>query len=187
MVDHLCRLYEERLDQCQDELAMLQKPSFDHPELLMMKEVIDRRLHQKVEYERTLLKFKLESLQRESIAEKAQIHSQYMQTAGSIRDAALARINKAIYQTQRERRSCETDGSDYMYEYTPKRSQQIVQQTAYNGELSLLSGIAKYVGFPAAPSINKVKETEFDSDRRLMNQNIAVSQRKFPIKDVAKG
>ena len=140
------RLYEERLAQCQEELAVLQKPSLEHPELLLMKKVIDRRLHQKIEYEQTLLRFKLESRQRESIAEKAQIHSQYVQTAAGIRDEALSRINKDIYQTQRERRTYETEKVEYMYEYNPKRSQQVAQQ-----------------------------DLQFEGDRRLMNESIAVS------------
>lgn len=154
---------------------MLERPQFIHPELMMMKEVIDRRRDQKTQYEQTLLKFKLETLERESIAEKAQIHTQYMQTVGGLRDSSLAHINKAIYQTQRERRNCEADISDYMYEFTPKRSQQVTQQTAYNEEVSLLSGMAKYVGFPAAPGTAMAKSKEFEDDRRMMDQNMAVS------------
>ena len=169
------RLFDERLAQCQEEMAILDKTPFVHPELTMMKEVIDRRRDQKVKYEKTLLKFKLESLQRESIAQKAQVQSQYMQTASAIRDESLTQINKAISQTQRERRNCEADVPDYMYEFNPQRSQQIKQQMAYNEEVSILSGVAKYVGFPAAPEIITANAKEFDNDRRVMDQNMAVS------------
>ena len=154
---------------------MLEQPTFIHPELLLMKEVIDRRLDQKIKYEQTLLKFRLESLQRESIANKAQMHSQYMQTVGELRDASLAQVNAEIYQTQRERRSCEADMPDYMYAFTTKRSQQITQQTAYNEEVSLLSGVAKYVGFPAAPDVIKARANEWEEDERAYKRNLAVS------------
>ncbi len=154
---------------------MLEQPTFIHPELLLMKEVIDRRRDQKIQYEQTLLKFKLETLQRESIANKAQIHSQYMLEAGEIRDTYLSQINAEIYQTQRERRSCEGDMPDYMYAFNPRRSKQIRDQTAYNEEISLLSGIAKYVGFPAAPDIIQIRSNEWEEDQRNYRHNIAVS------------
>ena len=173
------RLFDERLAQCNDELAMLEQPTFIHPELLLMKEVIDRRRNQKIKYEQTLLKYKLESLQRESIANKAQMHSQYMQTAGELRDAFLSQINAEIYQTQRERRSCEADMPDYMYAFTAKRSKQITEQTAYNEEVSLLSGIAKYAGFPAAPVIVKARSNEWEEDERTYKHNLAV---RLPVK-----
>ena len=169
------RLFDERLAQCNEELAMLEQPTFIHPELLLMKEVIDQRRNQKIRYEQTLLKFKLESLQRESIANKAQMHSQYMQTAGELRDTYLSQINAEIYQTQRERRSCEADMPDYMYTFSTKRSKQIMDQTAYNDEVSLLSGIAKFAGFPAAPDIIKVRSKEWEEDQRTYKHRVAVS------------
>lgn len=169
------RLFDERLAQCNEELAMLKQPIFIHPELLLMKEVIDRRRDQKIKYEQTLLKYKLESLQRESIANKAQMHSQYMQTVGELRDMYLSQINAEIYQTQRERRSCEADIPDYLYAFTSKRSKQITEQTAYNEEVSLLSGIAKYVGFPAAPDILTARSNEWEEDERAYKHKLAVS------------
>ena len=45
---------------------------------------------------------------------------------------------------------------------------QITQQTAYNKEVSVLSGIAKYVGFPTAPDITGVRAAELDEDMEKM-------------------
>ena len=169
------RLFDERLTQCNDELAMLEQPTFAHPELLLMKEVIDRRRDQKVKYEQTLLKYKLATLQRESIANKAQMHSQYMQTVGELRDMCLSQINADIYQTQRERRNYEADMPDYVYAFNTKRSKQITEQTAYNEEISLLSGVARYVGFPAAPDILTARPNEWEEDERAYKHKLAVS------------
>ena len=48
------------------------------------------------------------------------------------------------------------------------RSAQISQQIAYNTEVSVLAGIAKYVGFPAAPDINGANKTDLDDDFKSM-------------------
>ena len=143
---------------------MLNQPVPNHPEFLAQKDIIDRYRDEKVDYEETLFKYKLIALQRKSIAEKAQIHSQYMQTVREIRDRNLEQLNQEWYQIQRERRICEDNVPDYMYKFTTRRSQQIRQQTAYNTEVSILSGVAKYVGFPAAPDINGARPKEIDDD-----------------------
>lgn len=162
------KIYEERIAQCNQELAVLEQPVPVHPEFLAMKEAIDQRRDQKVAFENHLMKFKLMTLQRESIANKAQVHSQYMQTVREVRDTYLESLNKKYYQVQRERRGCEGDVPDYMYSFTTKRSQQITHQTAYNTEVSILAGVAKYVGFPAAPKISSARSKEIDDDFRSM-------------------
>lgn len=143
---------------------MLERPDIRHPELLSMKEVLEQRRDEKIQLESTLLKYKLGSLQNKSIAEKAQMHGQYMQTVRDVRDRNLEQVNKEWYQIHKERRSREDDVPEYMYLFPLRRSQQITNQTAYNKEVSLLSGLAKYRGFPAAPEIHGAKPGEIDSD-----------------------
>ena len=147
---------------------MLESSTPTHPELLAALEVIDRHRDEKIRYEDTLIKYKLEALQRKSIAEKAQAHSQYMLEVQDIREKHLDKLNKESYQIQRERRSAETSTPEYMYQFTTKRSEQIKRQTAYNKEVSILSGIAKYVGFPAAPDLKPLKQSEIDDDLKAM-------------------
>lgn len=147
---------------------MLDSPVPTHPELVAMKDVIDQRRDQKVQYEQSLLKYKLQSLQRESVANKAQILSQYMQTTREVRDLYLEKLNEKFYQLQRERRSVEEDVPDYMFTFSAKRSEQITQQTAYNSEVSILSGVAKHVGFPSAPEITTARPKEIEDDLRSM-------------------
>lgn len=152
---------------------MLEQPIPTHPELRAMKEVIDLRRDQKIDYEQNLKRLKLMTLQRESIASKSQAHAQYMQTVREVRDTYLDKLNREYYQIQRERRSGEDEIPDYVYKFTAKRSQQLKNQAAYNTEISLLSGVAKYVGFPAAPEISKARPKEIDDDLR----NMGVSSR----------
>ena len=162
------RLFEEKLTQHDEELAMLNGPNPTHPDYIMLKKVIDKHLEDKIQHEQTLLKYKLMSLQQKSIAEKAQIHSQYMQSVREIRERTLEQLQKESYQLQRERRHVEGDVPDYSYLFNPNRAEQIAQQTAYNTEVSILSGIAKYVGFPAAPEITGARPNEIEEDLQAM-------------------
>lgn len=150
---------------------MLNQTDPTHPEFIARMKVIDRRHDDKVNYERTLLKFKLQALQTKSTAEKAQIHAQYMQTVREIRESNLENLHKESFQLQRERRNAEVDIPDYAFSFPNRRSQQITNQTSYNNEVSLLSGIAKYVGFPAAPELSTLKPSEVEEDL----QNMGVS------------
>ena len=166
--DPHCRLFEEKLSQHDEELAMLNGPNPTHPDFIMLKKVIDKHLEDKIQYEQTLLKFKLQALQKKSIAEKAQIHSQYMQSVREIREKNLEQLQKESYQLQRERRHVEGDVPDYSYLFTTNRAEQIAHQTAYNTEVSILSGIAKHVGFPAAPEITGARQNEIEEDLQAM-------------------
>ncbi|MCJ1263141.1 hypothetical protein MMC22_003011 [Lobaria immixta] len=162
------KIFDEKLAQYNEELVMLDQPNPTHPEFVAMMRVIDRRRDEKIEYEETLLRYKLITLQKKSIAEKAQIHTQYMQTAREIRERTLEKLHKESYQLQRERRNAEGDVSDYAYNFPTKRSQQITNQTAYNTEVSILSGIAKHVGFPAAPPLSALRSSEIEEDLQSM-------------------
>lgn len=133
-----------------------------------MMECIDQRRNEKIEHEHILLQYKLQALERTSVGERAQHHSQYVQTVRDIRDRTLEQANKEWYQIQRERRSWDGDLPEYMYMFPTRRSHQIAQQTAYNAEVSILSGIAKYVGFPAAPEICGAPLSDIDDDLRSM-------------------
>lgn len=147
---------------------MLAEPNVTHPELLGMNQVLEQRCDEKIQHENTLLKYKLGSLENKSKAEKAQVHGQYMQSVRDIRDWNLEQVNKEWYQIHKERFGRENNVPDYMYQFPTRRSQQITHQTAYNKEVSLLSGVAKYRGFPAAPEICGAKPSEIESDFEKM-------------------
>ncbi|KAL8903326.1 MAG: hypothetical protein Q9171_007443 [Xanthocarpia ochracea] len=168
------KLFDERLAKLDTELAMLAEPNVTHSELLGMNQVLEQRRDEKIQHENTLLKYKLGSLQNKSKAEKAQVHGQYMQSVRDIRDWNLEQVNKEWYQIHKERLGRENNVPEYMYLFPARRSQQITHQTAYNKEISLLSGIAKYRGFPAAPEICGAKPSEIQSDFEKMG--IAVQQ-----------
>jgi hypothetical protein len=147
---------------------MLKQPDCAHPEYLAMIKCIDDRRSDKIEYEKTLLELKQKNLEIITAAQRHQMHSQYFQTVRHIREDILEECNQRVFELQRGRRSLGCDETEYMVKLPEKRSDQIRQQTAYNLEVSVLSGVAKYVGFPAAPDISAARPTEIDEDLRAM-------------------
>jgi hypothetical protein len=113
----------------------------------------------------------LECLQRQTVAQRHQLHSQYFQTVRDLRDKTLVECNQRVYELQRGRRQQGVDEVEYALRLPEKRSERIRQQIAYNREVSILSGVAKYVGFPAAPEIKSARPSEIDDDMRAMKVN----------------
>lgn len=147
---------------------MLKQPNCEHPEYLAMIKCIDDRRAEKLAYERQLLHYKQNNLEAITTAERHQLHSQYFQTVRDKREDILAECNQKIFDLQRGRRQLGADEVEYMMRLPEKRSDQIRHQAAYNLEVSILSGVAKYVGFPAAPEIRPARPSEIDEDLRAM-------------------
>ena len=137
-----CRLCDEQIAQCERELEMLKQPNCLHPEYLAMIQCIDERRAGKIAYEKQLAKFKQECLERKIAAERHQLHSQYFQTVRDVREKILAECNRSIHELQRGRRQLGVDDVEYGIRLPEKRSERIRQQTAYNLEVSILSGVA---------------------------------------------
>jgi hypothetical protein len=167
IADH-ARLCDEQIAQYERELEMLKQPDCQHPEYLAMIKCIDDRKAEKIDYERTLLEFKQQNIVDITAAQRHQMHSQYFQTVRDLREDIIAECNQRVFELQRGRRSLGSDEVEYMIKLPEKRSDQIRQQTAYNLEVSILSGVAKYVGFPAAPDISAARPGEIDEDLRAM-------------------
>ena len=154
----------------------MEGPVITHPDYLSMVEAIASQRRERVELANKLYRFKVKALQNKSVAERTQHHSQYMQTIREIRDQALERANKEWYQIQRERRTNDEDGLSRMFPSSAKRSELVAQQNAYNTEVSLLSGIARHVGFPAAPEIEGVSTREMEEDLRKMGVSLPAQE-----------
>ncbi|CAI6331623.1 unnamed protein product [Periconia digitata] len=162
------KLCDEEIARHEADLEMLRQPHCTHPEYLAMIKCIDDRRAEKVAYERKLLLFKQRNLEIITEAERHQQHSQFLQTVRDVRERVLSDCNQRIFELQRGRRQLGVEEVEYTVKLPEKRSDQIRQQAAYNLEVSILSGIAKYVGFPAAPEIRAARPAEVDDDLRAM-------------------
>ncbi|KAF1837470.1 hypothetical protein BDW02DRAFT_565945 [Decorospora gaudefroyi] len=162
------KLCDEQISQLERELEMLNQPNIVHPEYVAMIKCVDERRADKIAYETRLLDYKQQNLEIVTEAERHQMHSQYMQSVRQIREDILEECNERVFELQRGRRQLGCDETEFMIRLPAKRSDRIRHQTAYNLEVSVLSGVAKYVGFPAAPDISAARVTEIDQDLRAM-------------------
>jgi hypothetical protein len=102
------------------------------------------------------------------VSERQQLHSQYFQEVRDSREKTLEQCYEKLYAIQKDRRRWGADDANYAHLYQPKRALQIAHQTAYNLEVSILSGVAKHVGFPAAPVLPALQTEDIDSDFKVM-------------------
>lgn len=143
-------------------------PQTTHKDFLAMRQAIDARRDEKQRLEQVALKYKTQNLQQRILSTRAQMHCQFHQQVRAIRDDYLTRMNTDYCQVQRERRQFIRKEPQYSYNFETDRSKQVENQTKYNKEVSLLSGIAQYKGFPGAPDLQSVREDDHSADFRAM-------------------
>jgi hypothetical protein len=168
IVADITRLYDERIAALNSELAQLSGPNPTHPELLRQVQCVQQYRDERWDIEQKLLVFKIGALKRKSVAERSQIHSAYFQTIREVRERHLEKASEHFYRIQRDRFKTDESIPNYSVPFPTRRSLQITQQTAYNKEVSVLSGVAKYIGFPAAPDIASARPAELDEDMGKM-------------------
>lgn len=158
------KLYDEKIHQLNHELAQLTEAKPSHPELMKQFDCIHKHRDQKFDVEQRLLVFKIAALKRKSVAERAAYLSGYFQTVRDVREKYMERLSEHFYKIQREKFKSTQITPVYTIPFPVKRLDQVVQQTAYNKEVSILSGIARYVGFPAAPELPSAVPADLESD-----------------------
>ncbi|KAH6853480.1 Sds3-like-domain-containing protein [Chaetomium sp. MPI-CAGE-AT-0009] len=158
------RLYQERLEQLNQEEAMLTSDNPTHPEYLAMLQCLEERRAEKIRKSSLELQFKLSVLRHRAVAERAQIMSQFYQAVRELRDETVTELGEEWYQIQQERRRAANTIPDYGIRFPATRAQAVRNAVSYNKEVSILSGFAKHVGFPAAPSINGASEEQLEAD-----------------------
>ncbi|KAI9367359.1 Sds3-like-domain-containing protein [Aspergillus egyptiacus] len=166
------KIYDERISKLNRELDMLRGSEPTHPELLRQLECVQRYRDAKINYEHTLFQYRLKSLLNKSLAERAQAHSTYFQRVRDIREKHSSAISKQFYSIQHDRFKTDDVSPQHYIPFPTRRSQQIAHQTAYNQEVSVLAGVSKYVGFPAAPSLPAARQSELEEDLEKMGISV---------------
>ena len=147
---------------------MLREDKPTHPEYLAMMQCIDARRDEKLRINDKLREYELETLKNYAVARRSQILVQYQQDVRDIREKKLEQLGKQWYEIQYDRRSYAGNVPDYTLKFPTRRSQQVMNQVAYSNEVSILSGVAKYVGFPAAPPMATATDAELAEDLEKM-------------------
>lgn len=174
------KLYDEKIALLNNELHQLSALGPTHTELLKQYECVDKWTENKQEIEQRRLVYRIESLKKESVGRRSQIHSAYFQTIRDVRERHLENMAEHFYRIQRERFKSTKTTAVYTIPFPEKKIDQVTQQTAYNKEVSILSGVAKYVGFPAAPDLQPTPNSELDTDLQKMGVGF-ISTRPLPI------
>lgn len=147
---------------------MLNSDNPTHPEYLAMLKCIEDRRQERIRLSEVELRLKLSVLRRRAVAERAQMMSQYYQAVRESRDKVLEELGQEWYEIQQERRRYANTIPDYGIPFPTSKTQTIRQAVAYNKEVSILSGFAKHVGFPAAPPIHGASEDQLENDLEAM-------------------
>jgi hypothetical protein len=129
-----------------------------------MMQCIDERRDERLRILDMEYKLRLDVLRKRAAAERAQILSQFFQTIRASREQALEDLGRQWYDIQHERRRHVNTIPEYGLQYRPTAVQNIREAIAYNKEVSILSGIAKHRGFPAAPDIKGTNGNEMEED-----------------------
>jgi len=146
------------------EEAMLRDDNPTHPEYLTMMQAIDARRDERLRVNDRLREYELQTLKTFAVARRSQILVQYQQDVRDIREKKLEDLGKQWYEIQHDRRSYAGTVPDYTLKFPTQRSQQVINQIAYSNEVSILSGVAKYVGFPSAPAMTMATDAELADD-----------------------
>ncbi|ORY62223.1 Sds3-like-domain-containing protein [Pseudomassariella vexata] len=171
------KFYDEKLEQLNQEEAALRSDNPTHPEYLAMMQCIDARRDEKLRIAEKELELNMEALERWAVARRSQVHSQFYQSVRESRERTLAELGQHWYDIQHERRKHANNVPDFGIRYPQSHNQRIRNALAYNKEVSILSGIAKYEGMPAAPNMCGASLQELDDDfeamtvRRLMKHS----------------
>lgn len=147
---------------------MLREDKPTHTEYLAMMKCIDARRDERFRISTKLREYELQTLQTYAVSRRSQILVQYHQDVRAIREKKLEELGQQWYDIQHDRRSYAGSVPDYTLKFPTRRSQQVTNQVAYSHEVSILSGIAKYVGFPAAPPMAPATEAELEEDLQKM-------------------
>ncbi len=143
---------------------MLMGDNPTHPEYLAMMQCIDARRDEKQRIIDLEFKFNIQTLKHWAVARRGQIHGQYYQSVREAREAVLDDLGLQWYQIQQQRRRHANTIPDYGIRFPASKAQRTRDAVAYNKEVSILSGLAKYGGFPAAPQINGASAVEIEDD-----------------------
>ncbi|KAI0844113.1 Sds3-like-domain-containing protein [Daldinia vernicosa] len=171
------RLYEERLEQLNQEEVMLRSETITHPEYLAMMQCIDARRDERIRVADRELELKIESLERWAVSRRSQIHSQFFQSVRESRETILAELGQQWYDIQHERRKQANNVPEFGLRFPPDPAQRTRNALAYNREVSILSGIAKYEGMPAAPEMRGATMQDLEDDFEAINRNRQLSHR----------
>ncbi|KAK9454172.1 Sds3-like-domain-containing protein [Dipodascopsis uninucleata] len=156
------RLHEDKILRLQAEIDMCHDGT--HPELAGVYGQISRTRDEKVRLADCQLKYRRRCIENQTKSFREHIHQQFLRNKAEFRSKMIRETTELWYRVNKERRQIDTLVPYYGYQITDKRSVLVRQRQAEYQEIAILSGIARYIGFPAAPEIKSATQDEIAED-----------------------
>ncbi|KAH3678416.1 hypothetical protein WICMUC_001433 [Wickerhamomyces mucosus] len=161
------RLYEDKMARFQSELEMCSNGT--HPELKAVYTKIDDHRNEKIRLASLNKKYKLQTIERRTRASRTAVHQQFIKSVSDFRTKYVKRITEDWYKINKERRTMDIVVPEYSYKRPEYTEDAVEQRAQLNQEISILTGLNQYYGFPKAPRLSSVEESELDEDLKAMN------------------
>lgn len=176
-----CRLYKDRLEKLEREERALTADVPYHTEYLNMKQCIDELHEEKLRKINKEYEYTVAANDEVAVSRRAMIWGQFYQGIREMREKMLSELNREWHDTQNARRHAHS-APDYALLFPTTPAQRVRNAVAYNTEVSILSGVAKYVGFPSAPLMHGASATEVEEglDAIKVSRNITCLRRMSP-------
>ncbi|KAK9368928.1 Sds3-like-domain-containing protein [Lipomyces kononenkoae] len=156
------RLHDDKIARLQAEVEMCLDGT--HPELATIYDELAEARDKRIQLADAHRKYRRRCIENQTRSYRTHIHQQLYNNHASLRASMIQETTETWYKANRERRALDTVVPFYGYRVPEKRSVIYRQRQAQYNEIALLTGIAKYIGFPAAPEIKSATADEVAED-----------------------
>ncbi|KAH3687778.1 hypothetical protein WICPIJ_001241 [Wickerhamomyces pijperi] len=161
------RLYDDKMARFKTELEMCLNGS--HPDLQAVYSRIDTYREDKIKLAKLNHKYKLEGIERKTLATRTAIHQQFLRSKNDFKMKYLKDKTEEWYKINKERRLLDDVVPDYGYRRPEFTDDAVNQRLQVNKEIQTLNGLSVYYGFPTAQDFQSLDKDELDDDLRAMN------------------
>ena len=166
----------ERLATLATDLQSLSQENPTHGEFLRQTAAVDARHAKQTREAHAYYNLRLKSLRDRTLGERSQLFSQYYQSVREVREEALYALGEDWYAIQKERRGAdEVVEERYLYKFPADKKERVRLQRKFNREVEVLSGVAKWVGWPGAPELEAVDEGMREGDWFAMGVRVTIN------------
>lgn len=160
---HICyRLHEDRIVRLSAEIELCLQGR--HPELSAVYEQIARARDERIRLAETHRRYRRRCIENQTRSYRSHWHQQFCKNVANLRAKMMSETTETWYRINRERRAMDAMVPFYGYRLSDKRAALVRQRQAQYQEVAILTGLSKYVGFPAAPDIKSASADEIAED-----------------------
>ncbi|BFZ62151.1 hypothetical protein YB2330_003233 [Saitoella coloradoensis] len=156
------QLFKETLSDLDKDIEMVNDGT--HPELVLQMELIADNRAKRLKLADATKRFCIQNIRNEHDAMEYHARMQFIQEKAKLRQSMITEISAKWFQVHRERRVLDMPVPEFGYQVPDRRSTQLKQRRAYDLEVMILTGLKKYIGFPAAPDVSGATNEEAMSD-----------------------